>query len=197
VEVFRGAPDDVSANAFALRDADGRLQALLASRNITFYEDEIWLLRDDGPAVQLPFPKRNGIRGLVDGQLVFTTEIAWNGFETGDLLAYDLAALKRDPASAKPTLDPAPGKRESIEGRDRDAQHARREPEREREGRGVRLPPRRDGLDAHAARAPRETRRSGSAPRRARATSCSHTCRATFCRTASGSPTPRRERSRR
>ena len=116
VELFRGAPDDVSANAFALRDADGRLQALLASRNITFYEDEIWLLRDDGPAVQLPFPKRNGIRGLVDGQLVFTTEIAWNGFETGDLLAYDLAALKRDPASAKPTLVLRPGKRESIEG---------------------------------------------------------------------------------
>lgn len=54
VEVFRGAPDDVSANAFTLRDADGRLQAVLASRNITFYENEIWLLRDGVPPVQLP-----------------------------------------------------------------------------------------------------------------------------------------------
>ena len=116
VEVFRGAPDDVSANAFTLRDADGRLQAVLASRNITFYEGEIWLLRDGAPPVQLPFPKRNGIRGLVDGQLVFTTEIAWNGFETGDLLAYDLAALKADPAAAKPQLVLRPGPREAIEG---------------------------------------------------------------------------------
>jgi prolyl oligopeptidase len=116
VEVFRGAPDDVSANAFALRDADGRLQAVLANRNLTFYEGETWLLRDDGPAVLLPFPKRNNIRGLVDGQLVFTTEIAWSGFESGDLLAYDLAALKADPTTAKPALVLRPGAREAIEG---------------------------------------------------------------------------------
>lgn len=116
VEVFRGAPDDVSADAFALRDADGRLQAVLVSRNLTFYESETWLLRDDGPAIQLPFPKRSNIRGLVGGQLVFTTEIAWNGFGTGDLLAYDLAALKADPATAKPTLILRPGAREAIEG---------------------------------------------------------------------------------
>ena len=116
VEVFRGAPDDVSANAFTLRDADGRLQAVLVSRNVTFWENDFLLLRDDGPPVPLPFPKRNSIRGLVDGQLVFTTESAWNGFENGDLLAYDLAALKADPASAKPQLVLRPGPREAIEG---------------------------------------------------------------------------------
>ena len=116
VEVFRGAPDDVSAGAFTLRDADGRLQAVLASRNLTFYEGEVWLLPDDAPAVLLPFPKRHDIRGLVDGQLVFSTEMAWNGFETGDLLAYDLAALKADPKGAKPTLILRPGPREAIEG---------------------------------------------------------------------------------
>ena len=116
VEVFRGEPDDVSANALALRDADGRLQAVLASRNVTFWENDFSLLRDDGPAVPLPFPKRNSIRGLVDGQLVFTTEQAWNGFENGDLLAYDLAALKANPAAAKPQLVLRPGPREAIEG---------------------------------------------------------------------------------
>ena len=116
VEVFRGAPTDVSANAIALRDADGRLQAVLASRNVTFWENDFSLLRDDGPPVPLPFPKRNSIRGLVDGQLVFTTEQAWDGFESGDLLAYDLAALKADPATAKPHLVLRPGPREAIEG---------------------------------------------------------------------------------
>jgi prolyl oligopeptidase len=115
VEVFRGAPDDVSANASVIRDADGRLQAVLVSRNVTFWENDFLLLRDDGPPVPLPFPRRNSIRGLVDGQLVFTTESAWNGFEAGDLLAYDLAALKADPASAKPQLVLRPGPREAIE----------------------------------------------------------------------------------
>ena len=121
----------------------------------------------------------------------------WNGFETGDLLAYDLAALKRDPATAKPTLILRPGARESIEGVTVHAQHARGEPEREREGRGVRLPARRDRLDAHAARASRERddrpRLRVAHERRA----VRHGLELSSCPTACGSPTPHRGRSRR
>lgn len=115
VEVFRGTPADVSVSAFAVRDADGRLQALMVYRGRTFYEGDYFLLRESGAPVQLPFPARMSIRGLVDGQLVFTTESDWQGFALGDLLAYDLAALKADPASAKPYLILRPGPRESIE----------------------------------------------------------------------------------
>ena len=115
-EVFRGTADDVSASAFALRDSDGRLQALLANRGVTFYEGEYWLLRDSGAPVKLPFPAKGYIRALVDDQLVMTTDVEWNGFKVGDLFAYDLSDLKADPAAAKPYLILRPGPRESIEG---------------------------------------------------------------------------------
>ena len=115
-EIFRGQPQDVSAGVFTLRDADGRLQATMASRGITFYVGEYWLIRDDGSRVKLPFPERTSIQALVDDQLVFTTESEWNGFQLGDLIGYDLSDLKADPAAAKPYLILRPGPRESIEG---------------------------------------------------------------------------------
>ena len=114
-EIFRGRPEDVSAGAFVLRDADGKIQATMGNRGVTFYEGETWLL--DGPEpVKLPFPVKSSIQALVDDQLVFTTEIDWNEFKVGDLLAYDLSELKANPAAAKAYLILRPGPREAIEG---------------------------------------------------------------------------------
>ena len=115
-EVFRGTADDVSASAYALRDSDGRVQALLANRGVTFYEREQWLLRDSAPPVKLPFPAKAYVNALVDDQLVMTTDIGWNEFKPGDLFAYDLSELKADREAAKPYLILRPGPRESIEG---------------------------------------------------------------------------------
>lgn len=115
-EVFRGTADDVSASAYALRDSEGRIQALLATRRVTFWESEQFLLRDSGPPVKLPFPAKGGINVLVDGQLVMTTGVDWNGLKLGDLFAYDLSELRSDPENAKPYLILRPGPRESIEG---------------------------------------------------------------------------------
>ena len=116
-EIFRGDSTDVSAGAFVLRDVDGRLQATMASRGITFYEGEYFLFRNaDSPPVKLPFPARMSIRALIDDQLVFTTETDWNEFESGDLLGTDLSDLKANPGAAKAYLILHPGPRESIEG---------------------------------------------------------------------------------
>ncbi|MBC6983178.1 prolyl oligopeptidase family protein [Caulobacter sp. 17J80-11] len=114
-EIFRGTADDVSVDSYTLRDADGALQATIVVRGKTFWESENFLLTDKG-LVKLPLPEKSSVRALVDGQLVFTTEQDWNGFKVGDLLAYDLAALKADPAEAKAELILRPGARESIEG---------------------------------------------------------------------------------
>lgn len=113
-EVFRGTPDDVSVQAFTLRDADGKLQATVLRRGVTFYEAEHFLLTDAG-VVKLPLPAKVSLQALVDDQLVFTAEQDWNGFKLGDLVAYDLSALKADPAKAKAELILRPGPRESIE----------------------------------------------------------------------------------
>ena len=114
-EIFRGKPEDVSAGAFVLRDADGKIQGTFGNRGVTFYEGETWLL-DGAEPVKLPFPVKSSIQALVDDQLVFTTEIDWNEFKVGDLLAYDLSELKANPASAKAYLILRPGPREAIEG---------------------------------------------------------------------------------
>ena len=116
-EIFRGDSSDVSAGAFVLRDVDGRIQATMASRGLTFYEGEYYLLPDDGgPKVRLPLPVRMSIQSLLDDQLIFTTESDWNGFIKGDLLGIDLSELKAKPTSAKAYLILRPGPRESIEG---------------------------------------------------------------------------------
>ena len=114
-EIFRGRSEDVSVGPSIIRDADGRIQATLGIRRVTFWESEIWLL--DGPSpVMLPFPSRSLVQSLVDDQLIFTAESEWNGFKVGDLLAYDLSDLKANPGTAKPYLILRPTAREAIEG---------------------------------------------------------------------------------
>ena len=115
-ELFRGEATDVWVSPFVLRDHDGKVVATMALRGVTFYDSELWLLEGPEP-VKLPFPAKASVKGLVQGQLVFSIEQDWpeRGFKTGDLLAYDLAALKRDPAGVRPTLILRPGARESVE----------------------------------------------------------------------------------
>lgn len=116
-EIFRGQRTDVSVQPWVMRDADGAVQGVMAIRSMSFYDSEYFLLGDGAP-VKLPFPLKASLQGLIKGQLVFTIEQDWpeRGLKTGDVLAYDLAALKRDPASARPTLILSPGPRESVEG---------------------------------------------------------------------------------
>jgi prolyl oligopeptidase len=116
VEIFRGKPSDVGASAFVLRDVEGRAQATMISNSISFFETEFSLITPAGP-VKLPLPLRSSIKELVDGQMVFTLEQDWpeQGMKSGDLAAYDLVALKANPAAAKPTLILRPTARQSIE----------------------------------------------------------------------------------
>lgn len=115
VEVFRGERTDVSASGFTLRDADGHVRATLISRGRTFWESELYHLTPTGTR-QLPFPGRHSLHGLVNGALLFTVNEDWNGFTSGDVLSYELAALLRDPATARAELVLRPGPRESVEG---------------------------------------------------------------------------------
>jgi prolyl oligopeptidase len=115
VEVFRGEKTDVAATGVVLRDADGAARATLLYRGRTFWESELYHLAPAGPQL-LPFPARHSVHGLVEGQLLFTTNEAWKDFAAGDVLSYDLAALLRDPAGAVPELVLHPGPRESVEG---------------------------------------------------------------------------------
>jgi prolyl oligopeptidase len=117
-EVYRGKATDVGAGPSILRDNDGVVQAVMFVRNVSFFETEYYLLTDNGPAL-LPFPLKSTIQTLVAGQLVLTLEEGWTWLGTkypqGALISFDLAALKRDSATAAATLIYQPGPRESIE----------------------------------------------------------------------------------
>ncbi|TCS18375.1 prolyl oligopeptidase [Caulobacter sp. BK020] len=115
-EVFRGAPDDVSASAYTLTDADGKVVAVLANRAVSFFESESYLLTDAGP-VKLPLPLKHSIQAYVAGQMVMSLEQDWpeRGFKTGDLISFDLAAFKADPVKAVATLVLRPTAKQSVE----------------------------------------------------------------------------------
>lgn len=117
-EVFRGKADDggYGVSPYTLRDADGKLQAVLVNRPLDTFNAETYLITDGGP-VKLPFPLKSSIQGLVDGQLLLTLEQDWaeRGFSSGDLIAFDLAAVKADAAKAKASLVLRPSDKQSIE----------------------------------------------------------------------------------
>ncbi|MDP8915705.1 MAG: prolyl oligopeptidase family serine peptidase, partial [Pseudomonadota bacterium] len=112
-EIFRGTPQDVSAGGSVLRDPEGVVQAVVVSRSPSFFESESHLVTDRG-LQKLPFPRKYSLGGYAQDQLVFTIREDWQGFNTGDLLSYDLSELKA--GRAKPVLIHRPTERESIQG---------------------------------------------------------------------------------
>jgi len=115
-EVFRGTVDDVSVSAYTLTDADGRVEATVINRGVSFFESEKYFLTDQG-AVKLPLPLKSSIQGYVAGQVLVSLEQDWaeKGFKTGDLISFDLAALKADAAKAPATLVLRPTAKQSVE----------------------------------------------------------------------------------
>lgn len=116
VEVYRGQKTDVSVSPFVLRDADGKVVAVMAHRGVTFFESEVYLLEGAKP-VKLDLPLKSSIQGYVDGQMVVLMEQDWpaKGFKTGDLISFDLAKLKAAPDKATATLVLRPTARQSVE----------------------------------------------------------------------------------
>ncbi|WP_419253431.1 prolyl oligopeptidase family serine peptidase [Caulobacter sp. ErkDOM-YI] len=115
-EVYRGTETDVSVSPFVLRDADGVTQAVIAYRGVTFFESEKHLLTGAGP-VKLDLPLKSSIQAYVAGQMVVLLEQDWadKGFKTGDLISFDLAALKAAPTTAKAALVLRPTAKQSVE----------------------------------------------------------------------------------
>ncbi|MDP2215473.1 prolyl oligopeptidase family protein [Phenylobacterium sp.] len=114
VELYRGQKTDVSVFPVVLRGEGGRADAVIARRGITFYESDYMLLGGAEP-VRLPLPKKASFEAYVDGQAVFSLQEAHGDLPQGALAAFDLAALKADPAGARAQLIFAPGPRQAIQ----------------------------------------------------------------------------------
>jgi prolyl oligopeptidase len=113
-EIFRGSPSDVQVGANVLRDPEGQVRAVLIDQGVSFFQRKFFLIKDGKP-VELPMARKAELHAFVKGQLVFRLAEDWNGFKAGDIVAYDLEALKRDPATAKAQLVFRPGPNQAIE----------------------------------------------------------------------------------
>lgn len=119
-EVYRGRAEDVRADPFVLRDKDGTVHAIGASRSVDFFNREYVLLTDAGP-VTLPLPGRASPGGIVNGRLLVALREDWEAapglaFASDSLVSYDLEEWKNDPLNARPSLVWAPADRQTLRG---------------------------------------------------------------------------------
>ncbi|RXH37045.1 prolyl oligopeptidase family serine peptidase [Bradyrhizobium zhanjiangense] len=119
-EIFRGEPTDVQALPFVLRDSEGHVQAIGATRVISSFEYEYVVFRPEGP-IKLNLPRKAAIVGLASGRLLVELDQEWTpsgdlSFGAGSLISYDLAEWKQDPLRAKASLVFQPGPRQALSG---------------------------------------------------------------------------------
>ncbi|WP_375382871.1 prolyl oligopeptidase family protein [uncultured Sphingomonas sp.] len=111
-EVYRGAPtDQVSTGSYVLIDAEGH-RAVFIRRGVTFFTSETYLMGAKG-LTKLDIPARTMPTGLIDGQLIFSTDDPWGAVPAGAIASAPLAQVER--GIIKPTVIFAPGPRQSVE----------------------------------------------------------------------------------
>ena len=127
VEIYRGTAKDVSVSPTVLRDAEGHRVAII-QQGLDFWRSKYFQLTDKG-VVTLGLPEKMTLRGLLHGQLIFTTEEAWRSrrhlecmaysppYRAGSLLAFTPAEINSLGCVDKPGhLVFAPGPRQSLDG---------------------------------------------------------------------------------
>ncbi|MEL6737873.1 MAG: prolyl oligopeptidase family serine peptidase, partial [Pseudomonadota bacterium] len=119
-ELYRGEASDVWAGASLVRDNTGEIHATTAFRGISFHESEYYWLNPEYQWVKLDIPKKASPYGIVDGHMLFSTDVDWEvdgkTFPADSLIAVPLEEFKKDPNAASKTLVWAPGERQTKRG---------------------------------------------------------------------------------
>ena len=118
-EIFRGEQSDVWSSASLLRDNEATIHAITAFRAVSFHETE-YFVQHDGEWLRLDIPLKTSPYGIVDGHLLYSTDVDWEVdgqvFPADSLIAVDLEEWKTDPNGAKKTLVWAPAERQTKRG---------------------------------------------------------------------------------
>jgi prolyl oligopeptidase len=133
-EIFRGAVKDVAAGATVLREPDGRVAGVVIVQSVDFFNSSYHVLLpppafaeatagkeggsyENARVAKLDLPTKSTIQGYVSGRLVVSLEQDWTaaGFKEGDLIDFDLAAVKASPAKLRGSLVLRPTASQSIE----------------------------------------------------------------------------------
>ena len=117
-QVFTGTRDDggYGVQPIILRDPAGKVQAVVIYRPLDTYNAEYYLLDGERP-LRLDLPKKVQIQGYLDGRLLVSLDEAWDakGMKEGDLVDFDMAAVKRKPGTLSPTLVLRPAANQAVE----------------------------------------------------------------------------------
>jgi len=117
-QVFTGQKADggYGVQSIVLRDAGGKVQAVVIQRPLDTFNAEYYLLVGDRP-LRLDLPKKASVQGYLDGRVIVSLEEDWaaKGMKEGDLVDFDLAALKKKPGDLKPSLVLRPTESQSVE----------------------------------------------------------------------------------
>jgi prolyl oligopeptidase len=117
-QVFTGTKDDggYGVQSIVLRDPAGKVQAVVIQRPLDTFNAEYYLLAGDRP-LRLDLPKKASVQGYLAGRMIVSLEQDWpeRGFKEGDLVDFDLAAVKRTPEALKPSLVLRPTQSQSVE----------------------------------------------------------------------------------
>lgn len=117
-QVFAGQKTDggYGVQSIVLRDPAGAVKAVVIQRPLDTFNAEYYLLVGDRP-LKLDLPKKSSIQGYLDGRVIVSLEEDWaaKGMKEGDLVDFDLAALKRKPDALTPSLVLRPTESQSVE----------------------------------------------------------------------------------
>ena len=117
-QVFTGARDDggYGVQPIILRDPVGKVQAVVIYRPLDTFNAEYYLLDGDRP-LRLDLPKKVQIQGYLDGRLLVSLDEAWDdkGMKEGDLVDFDMAAVRRKPGTLTPGLVLRPAANQAVE----------------------------------------------------------------------------------
>ena len=117
-QVFTGQKADggYGVQSIVLRDGAGKVQAVVIQRPLDTFNAEYYLLVDDRP-LRLDLPKKSSLQGYLDGRVIVSLEEDWaaKGMKEGDLVDFDLAAVKAKPDVLTPTLVLRPTQSQSVE----------------------------------------------------------------------------------
>jgi prolyl oligopeptidase len=84
--VFEGQPKDDAANITVYRGPYGVVPLIV--RRKTFFTAEHYVVRPDGSALKLPLPDGADVKGVSQGQLIFTLRDAWRTIPKGSLVSF-------------------------------------------------------------------------------------------------------------
>jgi prolyl oligopeptidase len=117
-QVFSGEKDDggygVSSSVF--REPDGKVVTVVIKRPLDTFNSEYYLLDGDRP-LRLDLPRKSSLHAYVSGRLVVSLEEDWaaKGLKEGDLVDFDVTAVKRQPDQLTPALVLRPSTSQSVE----------------------------------------------------------------------------------